>query len=125
MPANHDHPSHVAARDVAARAPFAAALGGYVREVPVLAPEQYAQLLHGLGFNQQHVRLQVYGHVLPSRDDVVEWVKGTLLTDYEKRLSPELFAQFLEQYREELAVRLPEASPFFYPFKRLLLWARN
>lgn len=123
MPANHDHPSHVAAREVAAREPFAAALGGYIREVPVLAPEQYAQLLHGLGFKQQHVRLQVYGHLLPSRDDVVEWVKGTLLTDYEKRLSPELFAEFLEQYQRELAARLPAASPFFYPFKRLLLWA--
>jgi len=123
MPANHDHPSHVAARAVASREPFAAALGGYTREVPVLAPEQYALMLHDLGFKRQHVRLQVYGHLLPSREDVVEWVKGTLLTDYEKRLTPELFAEFLEEYQRELAARLPAAAPFFYPFKRLLLWA--
>ena len=125
MPANHDHPSHLAARAVAEEPQFAAALSGYTRQIPVLAPERYAELLHGLGFAQQHVRLQVYAHVLGSRDDVVEWVKGTLLTDYEKRLSPQQFAAFLAAYRDELAARLPASSPFFYPFKRLLLWARG
>jgi trans-aconitate 2-methyltransferase len=46
-----------------------------------------------------------------------------LLTDYEKRLTPEQFRSFEEEYRRELANRLPDARPFFYPFKRLLLWA--
>jgi trans-aconitate 2-methyltransferase len=123
MPANHGHPSHVAARAVAERAPFASALGGYVRDTPVLAAEEYAQLLHQLGFRRQHVRLQVYGHLLGSRDDVVEWVRGTLLTDYEKRLAPGQFTAFLAAYEEELAARLPDSTPFFYPFNRLLLWA--
>jgi trans-aconitate 2-methyltransferase len=123
LPANHDHPSHLSARAVAERAPFAQALGGYVRELTVLPAEHYAQLLHELGFERQHVRLQVYPHLLRSRDDVVEWVKGTLLTDYEKRLTPEQFRSFEEEYRRELASRLPDARPFFYPFKRLLLWA--
>jgi trans-aconitate 2-methyltransferase len=122
MPANHDHPSHLAARAVAESATFAPLLGGYVREVPVLAAEEYARLLFDLGFQRQHVRLQVYPHLLGSREDVVEWVKGTLLTDYEKRLSTEQFVAFLEAYRRELATRLDAASPFFYPFKRLLLW---
>lgn len=123
MPANHDHPSHVVARLVAEREPFASLLAGYVRDSPVLLPEAYAELLHRLGFKRQHVRLQVYTHLLPSREDVVEWVKGTLLTDYEKRLSSEQFAAFLEAYRLELSTRLAEASPFLYPFKRVLLWA--
>lgn len=122
MPANHDHPSHVAARAVAEREPFASALRGYVRDTPVLPPEEYARLLHELGFKRQHVRLQVYVHLLGSREDVVEWVKGTLLTDYEKRLTPQQFVDFLAAYQVELAARLPEATPFFYPFKRLLLW---
>lgn len=122
MPSNHDHPSHVAARAVAESEAFAPALGGYVRAVPVLASEDYARLLYELGFKRQHVRLQVYSHLLGSREDVVEWVKGTLLTDYEKRLSAEQFAAFLEAYQRELAARLPAASPFFYPFKRLLIW---
>ena len=35
--------------------------------------------------------MEVYGHELESTGDVVEWVMGTLLTPYRKRLSPELF----------------------------------
>jgi len=123
MPANHDFPTHVIAAEVASREPFRSALGGYVRQSPLLSAEAYAELLHALGFARQSVRLQVYGHVLGSRADVVEWVKGTLLTDYEKRLSAALFAQFLEAYRDALLPQLSADRPYFYPFKRLLLWA--
>lgn len=125
VPANHDFPSHVVAAEVAAREPFRSALSGYVRTSPLLSAEGYAELLHELGFVRQSVRVQVYGHVLGSRADVIEWVKGTLLTDYEKRLTPELFARFLQQYREALLPRLSEREPYFYPFKRLLLWAER
>ncbi|HJT18535.1 MAG TPA: methyltransferase domain-containing protein, partial [Thermoanaerobaculia bacterium] len=76
MPANDDHPSHTTAADVARE------LGMEVRPNSVLPPERYAALLHELGFRKQHVRLQVYGHLLPSSEDVIEWVKGTLLTFY-------------------------------------------
>lgn len=123
IPANHDHPSHLVARQVAAEAPFAEALGGYARISPVLSPEQYAERLDQLGFAEQHVRLQVYPHHLPSSGDVVEWVKGTLLTDYERRLPPELFARFLARYRGLLLKTLGDRRPYFYAFKRILLWA--
>jgi trans-aconitate 2-methyltransferase len=123
VPAAHDHPSHVAAAEVAREEPFAKALGGYVRYAPVLPPEQYAHLLDALGYREQHVRLQVYPHRLESREQVVEWMKGSLLTDYEKRLSPELFARFLSRYREILMPRLPDTRPHFFPFKRVLFWA--
>jgi trans-aconitate 2-methyltransferase len=122
MPANHDHPSHTVAAEVAAEEPFSGALAGYTRSPSVMAPEAYAELLDDLGFAEQHVRLQVYTHHLESRDDVVEWVKGTLLTDYEKRLSPELFIRFLARYREQLLPQLSDRRPYFYPFKRILIW---
>lgn len=125
MPANHDHPSHVTAREVAAEEPFRSALTGYSRWSPILKPEEYAELLDRLGVSEQHVRLQIYGHHLGSREDVVEWVKGTLLTDYERRLTPDLFQQFLARYREVLMPRLADRRPFFYAFKRLLIWARR
>ena len=125
VPANHDYPTHTVADAVAAESPFREALGGYARRSPVLAPEQYALVLHRLGCRAQHVRLQVYGHYLPSRDGVVEWVKGTLLTDYESRLPADLFAQFLRRYRELLLPCLEEATPFFYPFKRILFWGQR
>ena len=125
VPANHDHISHLVAHDVAREEPFRTALHGYVREVPVREPEWYAQELDRLGFARQSVRLQVYVHHLASRDDVVEWVKGTLLTDYERRLPAELYERFLARYREVLLPQLSDARPYFYPFKRILMWARK
>jgi trans-aconitate 2-methyltransferase len=122
MPANFDHPSHVVAAALAREAPFLAALGGWAIDVPVLAPEQYARLLHRLGFAEQHVRLQVYAHLLDAPDDVIEWVKGTLLTAYQHRVPAELWPEFLAAYRTRLLARLEPTRPFFYPFKRLLVW---
>lgn len=123
MPANNDHPSHLTAFAVAAEPTFRDALGGYARQWPVLAPEAYATLLHRLGFARQHVRLQVYGHELASREAVIEWVRGSLLTDYEKRLPGDLWPEFLGRYRDRLLPQLDDTRPFFYPFKRVLLWA--
>jgi len=124
VPANHDHLSHRLAVTIAGEPPFAAALGGYSRGKPVLEPEEYAQLLFRLGFRERHVRLVVYGHVLPSRADVVEWVRGTLLTDFQKRLPPELWERYLSTYRERLAAALPDERPFLYTYKRILFWGQ-
>jgi trans-aconitate 2-methyltransferase len=124
MPANHDHPTHLVAAEVAGEEPFGSALGGYRRISPVQTPEWYATLLDRLGLVEQHVRLQVYLHHLAGREEVVEWVRGTLLTDYAARLPPELFERFLAGYRERLLPRLEGSSPYRYPFKRLLLWGR-
>jgi trans-aconitate 2-methyltransferase len=125
MPANHDHPSHVVAAEVAGVEPFQTALGGYRRQSPVRPPEWYAELVDRLGLEPQHVRLQVYLHHLAARDEVVEWVKGTLLTDYETRMPPALFEEFLATYRERLLPLLEDTRPYRYPFKRLLLWGRR
>jgi trans-aconitate 2-methyltransferase len=122
MPANFDHPSHVLAAELAGEQPFRDALGGYRRLGPVEPPERYAELLDRLGFAEQHVRLQVYGHHLSGREEVVEWVKGSLLTEYQRRMDAELFERFLERYRERLLPLLDERRPYLYPFKRVLLW---
>jgi trans-aconitate 2-methyltransferase len=122
VPANDDHPSHATAVEVAREAPFRDLLGGHVRQSPVLPPETYATLLNRLGFGQQHVRLQVYGHELASPEAVIEWVRGSVLTDYEKRLPPDQWPAFLERFRERLLPQLADTRPFFYPFKRILFW---
>jgi trans-aconitate 2-methyltransferase len=127
VPRNADHASHLVAAEVAAEAPFREAMGGEVPPDPVLgvrAPEAYAELLFSLGFAEQHVRLQVYGHVLPSAADVVEWVRGTTLTRFRSRLPDDLFAAFLARYRERLLARIGVSAPYFYAFKRVLLWGR-
>lgn len=125
VPANNDHLSHITAHRIAQDEPFRSALGGYVREWPVQSPEWYAELLDRLAFKVQTVRLQVYGHHLPSREGVVEWVKGTLLTDYQKRMPVDLWEEYLARYRAELLPRLPNTHPYFYAFKRILVWGRK
>jgi trans-aconitate 2-methyltransferase len=124
VPANHDHASHLVAERVASEEPFREALGGYVRRAPVLRPELYAELLHRLGYESQHVRLQVYLHVLPGAEAVVDWVKGTLLTDYRRRLSERTYDEFLDRYRALLIAELPEERPYAFAFKRILLWGQ-
>jgi len=122
VPSNEDHPSHVTARDIAQEPPFREALGGHVRVFSNLRLEEYAMLLDRLGYPRQHVRMQVYVHHLDARDGVVEWVRGSLLTDYQKRLPPALFSEFLERYRSRLLARLDDSRPYLYLFKRILVW---
>jgi trans-aconitate 2-methyltransferase len=124
MPANHDHASHLIAERVAGEQPFCEALGGYVRRSPVMAPEHYAVMLDRLGYLSQHVRLQVYLHLLPEPAAIVDWVKGTLLTEYKRRLSGALYEDFIARYRGLLLADVRDDRPFRFTFKRLLLWAR-
>lgn len=123
MPANADHPSHNVARDLAAEWLGPDAPADPVHD-HVRGPEHYAALLFDLGFARQHVRLQVYAHVLESSSDVVEWVKGTSLTRFKGVLDPDQYERFLVEYRRRLVDALGERRPFFYPFKRILLWGR-
>lgn len=122
IPSNDDHPSHTVARDLARQAPFREALCGYERVFPNLAIEAYARRLHDLGFHDQVARMNVYAHLLASRDEVVEWVKGSLLTDYERRMPADLWLRFLAEYRDRLRSALDDSQPYFYPFKRILFW---
>jgi trans-aconitate 2-methyltransferase len=65
--------------------------------------------------------MQVYGHVLPSTDDVVEWVRGALLTYYEPLLGNR-FDEFVTEYRARLKSVLGDERPFFYTYRRVLIW---
>jgi len=125
VPANFDHASHVVAAEVASEPPFGAALGDHTHANNVLPPEDYARLLERLGYVEQHVRLQVYGHPLAARDEVVAWVEGSLLTHYRRRLPAALWPPFLARYRERLLPRLEDTRPYFFTFKRVLLWGRH
>lgn len=127
VPANADHPSHTTSAGLALESPFREMFDG---EPPadsvlgVLPPAEYSELLHGLGFAEQHVRLQVYGHVLASTAEVVEWVKGTSLTRFKRALAADDFDAFVAAYAARLTEVLGDHRPYFYAFKRILLWAR-
>jgi trans-aconitate 2-methyltransferase len=124
VPANHNHPASALAAELGSESPFREAMGGYVRKVPVLEAEQYAKLLNELGFTKQHVRIQVYGHPMSSWEEVVQWQKGTLLTTYERRMTAELYNDFVARYRERLGDRLEHARPYLFLFKRVLFWGQ-
>ncbi len=123
VPANADHPAHLVAAEVAAELLTAPPPDPVAENV--LAPEAYAVLLDELGFVQQQVRLQVYLHHLSSTAAVVEWVKGTTLTRFKESFGPEGWEQFVDRYRQRLLAVLGDRSPYVYPFKRILMWARR
>jgi trans-aconitate 2-methyltransferase len=129
VPANAHMPSHTVARLVAEREPYLSLFGPQGPPIDpvqayVLRPEEYAQVFYDLGFERQHVRLQVYPHVLPSSRHVVDWVRGTTLTRFEKRLDPDAFEAFVADYETELLNVLGDHEPYFFPFRRILMWAR-
>ena len=121
MPNNGDHPSHTVSRQLAAE---------MIADPPpdssenVQTPEFYSQTLFDLGFEEQHVRVQVYGHVLESTEAVIEWVKGTTLTRIKAVLPSEQYDEYLREYGRRLLAELGDHRPYFYPFKRILLWGR-
>ena len=82
-------------------------------------------MLYRTGFAQPKVRLVIYPHVLASRDEVVDWMQGSLLPEYEKHLTPDQFANFTAAYRDHLLPRLEPDRPYLFPFKRILCWGRK
>lgn len=124
VPANHDTLANRTAVALAAEEPFRSELDGWERQWSVLAPEAYAVLLDRLGFTEQKVFLRVYAHSLPSRDSVLEWIAGTYLKPYQARLSAASWTLFHDTLAERLRDVLEDRAPYFYPFKRVFLWAR-
>jgi trans-aconitate 2-methyltransferase len=124
VPAMHDDVSHTAAEALTRVEPFATAFGGWHRPQPVLTAEEYARLLYRSGFVEQSVRLILYPHVLDRSTDIIEWMKGTLLTEYARHLPPGLVPAFLDAYRERVMAAIGDAAPFFFPFKRILCWGQ-
>jgi trans-aconitate 2-methyltransferase len=126
MPMNDAHPSHQTAFELARSPEFRRLLGGFEKRPPLAEPAQYATWLHYLGYARQQVHLQIYSHLLDGREQVIDWVRGTLLTDYQKRLAPSDWERFLERYRQLLLPQLSDDKPFFYTYPRLLIWgAKN
>src|SRR5262245_5107278 len=122
VPAQHDQASHRVAEELTEVEPFRSAFHGWHRPQPVLEPHEYSNILYDLGFHEPVVRLHIYPHVLAGPDDVVEWMLGTLITEYERQLPAELHQPFVQAYRDRMLKRLGTTRPFFFPFRRILCW---
>jgi trans-aconitate 2-methyltransferase len=123
MPKNDQHISHRLAAEIAQEEPFASWLGGFIRHSEALSLERYAEILHAHGMDRLVCTELIYGHELGSSADVVEWVKGTLLTAYLGKLSDDQGERYLARYKERLLDALGEQTPYFYAFRRMLLSA--
>jgi trans-aconitate 2-methyltransferase len=127
VPANPDHPAHLAITEVLHSEPFFSLLDGAPPPDPLLSvcsPEHYADLLWRLGAQDQVVRLEVYGMEMPDTAAVADWTGGTALNRVRAVLDDDHFAEFERRYRELLGTELGHAAPYFCAFKRILIWAR-
>ncbi len=123
LPSNYGHPTHTLIDETVREEPFAQALNGWHRPIPVLSIEEYAELLYAQGGEEITAFEKVYPHVLQDADALVDWVSGTALVPYFERFSSEEMQQrFLERYRQKLRQRFP-SSPVFYGFRRTLFAA--
>lgn len=122
LPSNHTHPSHTLIIETAAEPPFAEALGGWTRRVPVLEIDAYASLLYASGATDINVIEKAYPHVLKDADALADWTSGTVLVPYMERLPAALREGFMASYRAKLRVVFP-SEPVFYPFRRTLFVA--
>jgi trans-aconitate 2-methyltransferase len=107
MPDNLSEPSHVAMREVAALAPFAAHFAKNPRDRTALpAPAVYIDRLspHSTRVDVWHT---IYYHRLADAEAIVEWVKGTGLRPYLDALPEELRADYLAAYLERIRVAYP------------------
>ena len=128
VPANAHAPTHVVAARVAASQPHRATFGP---EGPppdpvaanVLAPDEYARILHELGCVDIDVDLHVYPHLLPSTRHAVEWVKGTTLTRFQAVMSAQAYDAFLRDYEAAVLEEMGDVEPCFFPFNRILFVA--
>jgi trans-aconitate 2-methyltransferase len=126
VPDNLDAVTHVTAVEVAREQPFAAQLAtADPPRKPLLSAERYAVLLHDLGFTRLRVERRVYLHLLDGPEGLVDWFRGSLLSEYERRLDPAAFDAFLARYRQLLLERVQQRRPYPLAFPRLLLWGRR
>ena len=63
-------------------------------------------------------------HLLRSSREIVQWVRGTTLNRFQKQLPTELFERFVADYEAALLAEVGDRGPFFFPFRRILLWGR-
>jgi trans-aconitate 2-methyltransferase len=125
IPANFGEPAHQILRQLAGEAQWNDALGS-VRMGSILPPTDYEHLLRPL-CRQVELWETTYWHVLSGDDPVIEWMKGTTLLPFMKRLDGAAAEHFLAAYRERLAAvyrRSPDGTTLF-PFKRLFFVAQR
>ncbi|MBX6386675.1 MAG: trans-aconitate 2-methyltransferase [Microbispora sp.] len=122
VPGNFNAPSHVVLRELC-RTTWREELSDVPRDAPVREPDEYVDLLAGLGFTVDAWET-TYLHVLPGEDAVLNWIKGTALRPMLDRLPAERHADFLADCARKLREVYPR-QPYgtLFPFRRIFVVA--
>jgi trans-aconitate 2-methyltransferase len=124
VPSGGGHPASQILGTLTAEEPYASVMMANRRARSTLTPDAYARLLYELGYVARHVRMQVYGHILPEALSVVEWFKGSALGPYRSHLPPDMYAALVAEYERRVVAQCGQGEPYFLPFNRILMWGR-
>ena len=113
-----------AVMETAEREPYLESLAGWRWNYPVLQPDEYAEVLYSLGASDIVAFEKVYPHLLLDGEAVFDWVAGTTMNAYLKRLPDNLQAAFKADVKAEVVRRYPD-SPAFFPFRRIFFAGRK
>jgi trans-aconitate 2-methyltransferase len=124
VPGNFGEPSHTIRTDLAAEAPYAAALAEHAPQVPASHdPAVYLQALQGLGCEVDAWET-TYLHVLHGEDPVFTWVSGTGARPTLQALPDDLRPRFEAELKRRLRAAYPERpGGVVLPFRRIFVVA--
>jgi trans-aconitate 2-methyltransferase len=126
VPGNFNAPSHVLMRELAGSERWAPRLGGVLRGgESVAGPAEYLHILLDAGYTADAWET-TYQQVLPGRDAVLEWVRGTALRPVLAVLSPGEGAKFEAEYAAALREAYPQTvHGTVFPFRRIFAVGRK
>jgi trans-aconitate 2-methyltransferase len=126
MPDNFDQASHLIINQICSSPRWAAQLGqseSTLRQPQ--KPEWYIAILSSLGFQVDAWETN-YQHILPGKNAVLEWVKGTALRPMLAVLETDDQSEFLEECRIQLLEAYPPQDfGTLLPFKRVFFVAHK
>jgi trans-aconitate 2-methyltransferase len=119
LPGNVDQPSHAIVRELAQAPRWRGLLADAQLNRQAEDPDAYLDLLARPGFEVNAWETS-YLHVLPGRDPVLEWTKGTTLRPVLAALDSEQASAFVGEYAERLRqVYKPHSFGTIFPFRRV------
>ncbi|WP_426995728.1 trans-aconitate 2-methyltransferase [Pseudarthrobacter sp. N5] len=126
VPGNFGLPSHVLMRELAESAGWVKKLGGVLRHRDVVAePAGYLKIMLDAGFSADAWET-TYQQLLPGKNPVLDWVRGTGLRPVLAALSPAEATDFEAEYSALLDVAYPEMEHgTVFPFRRIFAVGRK
>jgi len=124
MPNNFQAATHLCIAQVIRKGDWKLKLEGFLREQPVLTPDEYFGILANFS-GSINMWETSYQHLLFGDNPVVEWTKGSALRPFLEKLDAANQDKFLDKYTELINHAYPQNNKgvTIMPFKRLFILA--